>query len=184
MKDKKFTDNKVFVMTRPSEGENFLSITTADMAKQDEELDELYHMAFFDYFLNLSKILTVKQHKVILTSSTAPLAYQYFLANDEKARQIINISLQELEKEKVDVSFLKKMPDEVSMLDYIIRHNLSLFLNDVKKQGIEKSLAKHHTFYVDLEQLFFSLPACFCFSLIDAVNHLTAVDKKTTPRKK
>jgi hypothetical protein len=184
MKKKEFSDSKVFVMTRPNDGENYLSITTEDYAKKEDQLDELYHIAFFDYLLNLSNHLKISQHKLLLTMSTAPLAYQFFLANDLKAQQVIQKSIEELKKQKVNTDFLMKLPDEVSVLDYIIRHNLSVFLNDVKKNGLEKALKNHQGFYIDLEQLFFSLPACFCFSLVDAANHLKTNNKKPSSRNK
>lgn len=181
MKKKKkspFIDSKVFVMTRPEKGEPYLSITTEEIAKEESKLTEIFNTVFFDYVLNLGNQLTIAQHKVLLAALTAPLSYQFVITHGNKANQIIETSLQELKTQGLEVDFLLNMPDEVSVLDYIIRHNLSVFLNDIKKLGLDQSLKKHQGFYQDLEQLFFSLPACFCFGIIDMIKLLTKKRKK------
>lgn len=183
---KQFSDNKVFVMTRPSEGEDHLSIATEDFTKMEGDLAELYHVVYFDYLLNLGEDLTVKQHKILLAQLTPALAYQFFLTNPEKAHGIVHSSLAQLKAQKVDTSFITKMPDEVSMLDYIIKHNLNNFLTEVDEMDIDEAMEENEEFLDDLEHLFFTLPAAFCFGIVEAVSLITARPKPNNkkPRKK
>jgi hypothetical protein len=183
-KTKQFSDNKVFVMTRPAEGEDHLSIATEEFNKLEGDLAELYHAVYFDYLLNLGGELTIKQHKLLLAQMTAPLAYQFFLTNSEKAHGIVQSSLAQLKAQKVDTDFITKMPDEVSILDYILKHNLYNFLSDLEDDP-DTALAEHEEFLDDLEHLFFTLPAAFCFGMVEAVSLITkSKAKKTKPKPK
>lgn len=174
MKKKTPSESKVFVMTRPPEGGDYLVIQTAQQAQKSEQLDELYNICFYDYFLNLSNILTVRQHKILLSTLTAPLAYQFFMHDASKCKAIISHALNDKAKgNKVYLQTLQNMPDEITQLDYIIRYNLSVFFNDIKTKGLEKALVSHHMFYSDLEGIFFLLPACFCFGIIEAVAQIS-----------
>jgi hypothetical protein len=181
---KTFSQNKVFVMTRPSEGEEHLSIATEEFNKLEGDLAELYHVVFFDYLLNLSGEISVKQHKVILAQIIAPIAYQFFLVHPEKAHGVVQNSLAQLKAQKVNTDFIKKMPDEVSMLDYILRHNLYRFLEESKGGDLDVALEEYQEFLTDLEEVFFSLPAAFCFGVVEAVSILGEKPKPTSKKKK
>lgn len=166
-KNKSFEDHKIFVMTRPEPGSDLLKITTSDQSQKNEELDELYHVCFFDYFLNLSKFFSVKEHKLLITTLTAPIAYQMYITDQERSQKLIAFTLKNLTNTKQE-EMLLNMPDMVSQLDFIIRNNLHAFLTDIRKKGLEQALITHNIFYADLENVFFMLPACFCFGLINA----------------
>ena len=181
---KQFSANKVFVMTRPAEGDEHLSIATEEFNKLEGDLAELYHVVFFDYFLNLSGELNIKQHKVLLAQIIAPLAYQFFLVNPEKAHGVVQSSLAQLKTQKVNIDFIKKMPDEVSMLDHILRHTLYNFLEEIQEKELDTAMKENEEFLSDLEQVFFSLPAAFCFGVVEAVSILAERPKPKPLKKK
>ena len=170
-----FDNSKVFVMTRPEAGSGTISVQSEDDSNSSDEIQELYSASFFDYVMNLSGILSKKENELALKLITPTLAYQFFLEDPEQAQSIINSFSQ---ANKKDQNFLNKFVDPISTLEFVLKIYFRNFHADYEKSGLEKSLQKHHQFYADMEELFFSLPACYCFNLIDFCEQMIKSRKK------
>ena len=170
-----FDNSNVFIMTRPDEGQGTISIQSEDDSNKSDDIHDLYSASFFDFVMNLSGVLTTKENELALKLVTPTLAYQYFLEDPEQAQSIINSFAQANKKEK---DFLTKFVDPISTLEFILKLNFKNFNVDYQKVGLEKSLQKHHQFYADMEEIFFSLPACYCFNLIDFCERMIKNRKK------
>ncbi len=177
MNKDEFNKSKFFVMTRPSnvDSPNLLKIETFESMEKNDDLDHLYSMCFFDYFLNLSNQINKKQHEILISTMIAPISLQFFLTDIDKSNGLIHFFSEQLKQDigdKQTLETLEKMPDEISKLDFIIRYNLEVFNQDKKNLGLEKALQENKDFFADLEEVFFSLPACFCFGMVDAISLL------------
>ena len=164
---KKFHESKLFVMVRPNENSNELTITTSEHIAHQNEMEDLYHECFFKYVLNYNKDLTIKKHKSFLQAIFPILSYHFYNIQNEKSKELIKSAKVFFQTDKKSLDHINNLPDEVSQYDFILRYNFAILMNDVKANGWDVALQKNYSLYSDIEQAFFSLPICTCFSLID-----------------
>lgn len=178
-------DSKVFVMTRPKEGENLLVIQTKAQADKVDELSEIYDLCFFDYLLNLDGELTDKQHEIIISAFSPALAYQFFMQNSEKSQSLVE---ELLKPENPSAKEFKKIVeskfDDISQIYVLMKRMLYDFIADIDELGFDDAIMVHHDFFHDLKDSFDSLPECFCEGIIHTVSNLTVAKrtKKTTKK--
>ena len=169
---KKFHESKLFVMTRPNSQSNELRITTGEHVDTQNELDDLFHKCFFKYVLNYNKELTIKKHKIFLQSIFPLISFNFYHLQQEKSKELIKSAKIFFQNDKKNLDHINNLPDEISQYEFVLKYNFAILMKDVKSNGWDIALQKNYSLYSDLEQSFFSLPACSCFSLVELEKNL------------
>ncbi len=182
-KEKTIHNSNFFVMERPSElNAHSLIIKTDEYHQEESKLDELLTDAFYDVVLNVSDRLSFENYKHALKIITPSLALQIFSENEGKMEEIVKNFLTK-EKNKKVLEFFESIPEDVSKLEFVIRLNFVLFYQDKTQKSLDEAIKNFKFFLDDMEEIFYYLPVCYAFNLIDFL-HETETSAKKTKRQK
>lgn len=183
-KEKTITNSNFFVMERPSEmNENSLIIKTDEFHKEESKIEELLTDSFYDVVLNVSDRLTSDEYKHALRIVTPAFAAQLFAASPEKIHEIVQEFMVK-EKNKKVLAFFESIPEDISKLEFVVRLNFNIYYRDKVEKGLNEAIKIHKFFLDDMEEIYYTLPVCFAFNLIDFLNDMENSKKKPSTKSK